>query len=528
MATHGLTTTTNPTWSGEGVDPNHFLTIRREAKCQELFNLATDAGAVLVRAPPSAGKTALATMFAVWAAAKQFQIIHLTLLDWNRKEQKSISQLLYSRCAIQMNTLFRYSSSPYQSMTAKDEENRNPKIFIIDELQISYNAQEDSFWESMKRNMQVRRGHRSVIVICFAAYGESSGHQTPRNLATPVQFSEVLGLEFLRFDKTEWESICEKWNAKALNPLDANAIELLFRLTSGHCGLLMEALRELGKIFRTQLADDHRSSKIISTVMSASMLNKWKSNRSLIRVISALDDEQQVFVRRVLNEDTSGLLTTNLNRHDSRILVDLVKGGLLCEVKHGGFFGVAAPIVRTILIGVLLAGEMRSTPSSLINFIMELLPLFSKSQLQDLHSGGKDGRPLERSFQMEFFRCAYAALGSQRGICHADVGAVFGSAGALDFYIDTDLQWGIELLRDSDRLQQHQERFTTRTGIYSMIPLKDWVLLNFVERVDLASARSFRNPKFEKEVRIYYARECDFMVVKTFDKSITRLTLLAP
>ncbi|KAF8454718.1 hypothetical protein BGX38DRAFT_1171069, partial [Terfezia claveryi] len=60
----------------------------------------------------------------------------------------------------------------------------------------------------------------------------------------------------------------------------------------------------------------------------------------------------------------------------------------------------------------------------------------------------------------------------------ADVGAIFGSVGYLDFYVNGDLNWGIELLREGDRMKQHVKRFI-EDGAYAVIPLKEWVIIDF-------------------------------------------------
>ena len=122
---------------------------------------------------------------------------------------------------------------------------------------------------------------------------------------------------------------------------------------------------------------------------------------------------------------------------------------------------------------------------------------------------------------MEFFRCAYTALGSSLGICHADVGKLFGSPGALDFYINSKYQWAIELVRQSDRLQEHLDRFSD-TGMYKDIPIKDYVLLNFVSKPDMGVAKlqnrlKFAKPKHPKEIRVYYARGCSELKICMLD-----------
>ncbi|KAF8445468.1 hypothetical protein BGX38DRAFT_1194658, partial [Terfezia claveryi] len=59
-----------------------------------------------------------------------------------------------------------------------------------------------------------------------------------------------------------------------------------------------------------------------------------------------------------------------------------------------------------------------------------------------------------------------------------DVGAIFSSVGYLDLYVNRDLNWGIELLREGDHMKQHARRFI-KDGAYAVIPLKEWVVIDF-------------------------------------------------
>jgi len=98
---------------------------------------------------------------------------------------------------------------------------------------------------------------------------------------------------------------------------------------------------------------------------------------------------------------------------------------------------------------------------------------------------GTDELPLERTWQMEFYRIAWSHL--PRGTyLSADVGSVFGSNGQLDFYVNTQKKWGIELLREGSKISEHCERFSSK-GIYASIPVKEFVVIDF--RSELKGAR---------------------------------------
>ena len=69
------------------------------------------------------------------------------------------------------------------------------------------------------------------------------------------------------------------------------------------------------------------------------------------------------------------------------------------------------------------------------------------------------------------------------------MGPVFNSSGFLDFYVNGCHSWGIELLREDDKLQEHANRFLTN-GRYSKIPLKKWAVLDF-----RCHSKEVRDPK---------------------------------
>ena len=91
-----------------------------------------------------------------------------------------------------------------------------------------------------------------------------------------------------------------------------------------------------------------------------------------------------------------------------------------------------------------------------------------------------EGVVYERQFQMEFNRATMRVVGTQQ-VCFPDVGYACGAKGYMDFYINGNLQWGVELARNCDgaELLEHVGRFSGR-GKYRHIPLKAKRVLNFV------------------------------------------------
>jgi hypothetical protein len=86
-------------------------------------------------------------------------------------------------------------------------------------------------------------------------------------------------------------------------------------------------------------------------------------------------------------------------------------------------------------------------------------------------------RLYEVSWQNEWYRCALSVIPPSVSIS-ANVGYVFGSSGFLDYYINGEICWGIELTREGDLMSEHARRFH-EGGEYEEIPLRQWVILDF-------------------------------------------------
>ncbi|CAG8580084.1 14624_t:CDS:10 [Gigaspora margarita] len=101
-------------------------------------------------------------------------------------------------------------------------------------------------------------------------------------------------------------------------------------------------------------------------------------------------------------------------------------------------------------------------------------PLLRATYLQNRF--GNDCRLLERVWQMEFYRASMQVLPADI-YASIDVGAVFGSEGYLDFYVNDQHNWTVELLRDGDKLQEQRYQ---KDGRYTSILkyAKEWAIID--------------------------------------------------
>ncbi len=119
---------------------------------------------------------------------------------------------------------------------------------------------------------------------------------------------------------------------------------------------------------------------------------------------------------------------------------------------------------------------------SIYQFIEVVLSRIDSKKIENTLSYGKEKRPLESFYQFEFYRYSMPLCQVLRiSDCHVEIGRAFDSVGRLDFYVNHSLQWGIEMVRDNNGIEAQLNRFET---YYKLIPLKSWVLLHFVYKID--------------------------------------------
>ena len=84
-----------------------------------------------------------------------------------------------------------------------------------------------------------------------------------------------------------------------------------------------------------------------------------------------------------------------------------------------------------------------------------------------------------------------------------EVGKAFGSSDRVDFLIHSRASWGVELVRNSSKLEEHLQRFQSRhewgreDGLYFPLvqkkAVKDWVVLDFCLKGESVTIRKQAN-----------------------------------
>ena len=356
-------------------------------------------------------------------------------------------------------------------------------LLIFDETQMVYKDSDYEFWNVLKDHMNPDGQHGDVHVSLLAAYGESNSNN-PQNSdyrGTPFAFTNALSLEFLYFSKEECHDIISKFNNTTFGkklPISKTVRDYIYEITYGHIGLIKTTLQCLADEFfnhsKKQIDDKDLTEYIISS--------NFYGHIASTRAIPKLDgtkfsrDQYKVLVDVLLSPDDR--IEKSPNPDLTSTMHQLTISGVL-NYDSKGKIGFPSPIIRSIQINRLFSSSNGMQYSVLFEFITASLARVDHSILKNSWSAGLNNRLYERQFQVEFYRCAVDVLGGN-GYCSPDVGKLFGANGYLDFYIDGEKQWAVELVKESDQMEEHSKRFDSNNGKYKNIPIKDYAILNFV------------------------------------------------
>ena len=162
---------------------------------------------------------------------------------------------------------------------------------------------------------------------------------------------------------------------------------------------------------------------------------------------------------------------------DASVLRALMRIPLL--VDDSGYLAFATPMHRRFFHRLAFPSSLPLLPVNINvdQWLLLVLRTFQPNMLADAQSGFKEGM-----LQHEFWRGASLCLPPTHRVA-AEVSQVLRQGtrhitGELDFWINSTLEWAIELSRQGDRKGEHLERFGT-DGVYGPLRAKQWRVVDF-------------------------------------------------
>ena len=472
----------------EGIYLKETKIVRRAATVKSLLDQLEITRVLLIKSPPMTGKTSMATLIAdslFRSAPEKILIINLSMVDFaQRGPDWKFGDCFQGELGFSWADMFNYA--------------KFRKIYlIIDEVQLIYKKVDDDgkvsspcnksgiVWTMAKALISNLKSR--ILCVFFAAYGSS-----PQNsgMATPVEFREdvsMFGIDCLNFTDDEMQEYVQK-NLECLNQIsDMEVTEFclnLKHLCSSHVGLCQEVIFILNRWYRSKMKYG------ISVLAKDLLLVLWSK-----KVFERLLTTRAVSVVDVVSVKELDLLKDFINENvieDKKCIQSLVKKGML--VEKNDTYKFSSPVMARYALQKIIgmpAKRAEIEPGSLEEFIIYVLSSLDYSHLKSsLGKTKSTGILLERAWQMEFYKTAIQCT-PQSWHVSADVGGLFDSSGAIDFTVHSEgmkVFWGIELLRESDRINEHIARFGT-DGRYNALCKRftDHCLVDFRMLEDMSS-----------------------------------------
>jgi len=486
--------------SNEGIQDSDVLLVQRTALYELCFQKLAMSNVVLLRAPPYSGKTSFGNLFARFCRGKGFCALYFTCLGMSNT---SLEDLFRAQ--------FGEGNSLFSLLREQEDFHNGTVVLIVDEVQMTYKiTREDcaAFWENVKRLYGNELGNLKVLLL--GAYG---GDSNVLSSSTPICIAHehTLSHDQLAFSLNEVIELIELFNGLQspnhnmtianLVPISNDMATRLFHLTGGHVGLCRYILIMIASYFLSTATYSSgfpvTENAFVGYLLGSDMFEKLKNTRCV-----SFDWRDSEAMRKIIHDVMINGHATILDSDTSK----LVKSGVLAISSYGAC-EFSSPLLECIARDVFYPKPSSGTVKwSFEEFVKFAVLNMDHSLLSQSMSVGANDLIYEAQLQSEFYRSVYSLLPASDKI-FPNVGYMFGSKGYLDFYVNGDKQWGIELSRNSSLLDKHIERFLNN-GIYSCIPFKRWIVINFVQVETIPDFNSFCGTTTisEYELRVVYSQ----------------------
>jgi len=272
-------------------------------------------------------------------------------------------------------------------------------------------------------------------------------------------------------------------------PYVPSVVEKLRKDAGGHIGLWCEIIVNImtDKAF-TQKVQKFNNDTVMSFYLGRLMYRpelqdrlgigypeEQKHSKRLVKLSDAEEEKQRAEIPRVLEDMvTQGRVRVSsemyriLSRSNVAILAD-GSDAPFSDSPEGTWVEFPSHIHELVCAHLLFPENIlpAKMPADIDMWLMTVLQKFSSKQLRDRSMWGKGARPYPKErgvLQGEFYRSGVKSIpsGVQFSYECGQLPWLAGSEirGSLDFYVNKDLKWAIELMRQGDRMSKHIDRLS--------------------------------------------------------------------
>ncbi|KAF0713466.1 Aste57867_4320 [Aphanomyces stellatus] len=385
-------------------------------------------------------------------------------------------------------------------------------VVFLDDAQSQY--EDKDFWTGLIKYSPRWMSTNIRFII-------SATHLLACGVASPVEFVLLKKLkreEFLLSDSEARQLL----NFPITGLPDEMKSENVLQFLIGECGGLVGALRMAIDFLQYHFRKEPRGIKPKDSLVLQMCLSR-EFNLEMARCFGTgrldpnMDANDIKFVKRCFVEDY--ILAGNLANEEKKSHQWLEMAGILVT-SPDNFICFSSPLAKRYIFEKIFPERNNENPTSLDELIEKVIGSMSAHTLSQ--STVQRKFPKEAVFQHLFMAglalhtkptCAICPELSKRFPGGSNASGGDSIDGEIDFYLDGDLRWGIELLVCGRGIGEHLSRFDAN-GKYSSLDVKDYVVVDLRQHKTVASYNISKKPK---RITVFFD-DGDFTVAKCLFK----------
>lgn len=464
-----------PAFCTNNIDIDARTTLRRTQLVVHVLDLCQTKEFILVKAPPGSGKSALLHLIEV---RLEKDGIPVTVLEVDPARDGRVQ--LHDAIA-RLDTK-RESESEYGYILADEIQRLYGQSIGGEERPLS-------FWSWLKTSGTLLR--HKLRIIAATTRRDSADPDSPRDMTEDVGFS------MLQYTTSEFDTILAQFLeldvCKALKAVSADAawshvVNALREQCAGHAVAITLTMQKLNEYAQQKWVSMNPSdicmnlvSLILSRETALNFTRIW--NRNILKPLSADDKDLADLRCEIQNAVMNDKKTVSWKTQASLARMFFIHPPAVESARRWEEIKplFLTPLAyRRLFVDVFEGRSDGEFPASLEGLIRSALSSFSHVNLMNACDGGNF--PKETSLQHMFWAGLAMALPPTTEVV-PEAPAVLSQAGKrsgeIDFYVNTKLHWGIELMRLGDRLENHVKRFE-KGGKYFTPNIQEFAIVDFV------------------------------------------------
>ena len=405
---------------------------------------------VIMASPPATGKTSILQMFSEIPRISSPLIIYIRL-----------------RQDIELFELLRQNGIDLKNYTLTFEPVETQCYLLLDDAQLAYDKKD--FWETLIKDIKALTllKHIKVVISATHLLGGSS---------SPAVFHDLAKIDSSSMLLSHDESL-QLLNDPVMGlPSNMGTFDVLKGIMARECGGVICALRIASEFLADKI-------KLLSTILEAQAIQIYLSNDILVPMARCFGDELNLPWKPEIRKHIINALAGEIIASEDDQLRYLTKCGLL--VFSNGSYAFSSPLAKRYFARYFYGERSSCFPSSLNQLIENTIKNMSSNTLTNSVVCSTDF-PKEAVFQHLFMQGLALLTLPTCNICF-ELSKIFPSdgiapgviSGAIDFYINSTLGWGIELFVNGSSISEYISQFGLPNGKYAPLEVQEYAVVDF-------------------------------------------------